>query len=107
MSTVEFEQPDGTVTAVDATDGESVMRSALTHLVPGIVADCGGELSCATCHVIVGDAWIGVVGPPTGFENDMLDATSEEREPGSRLACQITVGPDIDGVRLRIPASQW
>ncbi|TFI42425.1 2Fe-2S iron-sulfur cluster binding domain-containing protein [Rhodococcus sp. 1R11] len=107
MSTVEFEQPDGTVTSVDAPDGDSLMRSALTNLVPGIVADCGGELSCATCHVIVDDAWIGVVGPPTGFEDEMLDATSAEREAGSRLSCQVTVGPALDGVRVRIPASQW
>jgi 2Fe-2S ferredoxin len=107
VSRVEFEQPDGTVTTVDATDGESVMRSALAHLVPGIVADCGGELSCATCHVVVADDWTSVVGPPTGFEDEMLDATAQEREPGSRLSCQITVGPSIDGVRVRVPASQW
>ena len=107
MTTIEFEQPDGSVTAVDAVDGESIMRSALGNLVPGIIADCGGELSCATCHVIVSDAWVGVVGPPTGFEDEMLDATSEEREPGSRLSCQVAVSPVLDGVRVRVPASQW
>lgn len=107
MTRVEFEQPDGTISSVDATDGDSVMRSALVNLVPGIVADCGGELSCATCHVVVADSWREVVGPPTGFEDEMLDATSEEREPGSRLSCQVTVDPAMDGVRVRVPASQW
>ena len=66
------------------------MRGAIDNGVPGIDADCGGECSCATCHVIVADEWMGAVGPPGEAEESMLDL-NPEREANSRLSCQIEV----------------
>ena len=73
---------------VEATNGQSVMSAAIDNLVPGIDADCGGQCSCATCHVIVDDAWAEVVGPAGHQEESMLDL-NPERAPHSRLSCQI------------------
>ncbi|MCB1694060.1 MAG: 2Fe-2S iron-sulfur cluster binding domain-containing protein, partial [Pseudomonadales bacterium] len=86
MAKIKFIQHDGTETVVDAPNGISVMNAAVDNLVPGIDADCGGECSCATCHVIVDDAWIKVVGKPSEQEESMLDL-NPDREANSRLSC--------------------
>ena len=82
------------------------MNAALDNLVPGIDADCGGECSCATCHVIVDPAWIGVVGKPSEQEESMLDL-NPDREPNSRLSCQIPVSDAIDGLVVQLPEFQY
>jgi ferredoxin, 2Fe-2S len=101
-----FVHPDGQRQQVDATPGESVMHAALNNLVRGIVGECGGDLSCATCHVFVDSEWSGALPAPTTDEEDMLDATSEEPTKFSRLSCQIRCVDALDGLVVHVPASQ-
>jgi 2Fe-2S ferredoxin len=91
--------------AVDGTVGQTVMETAIKNNVPGIVAECGGACSCATCHVYVDDAWRGVTGEPSQMEEDMLDFAWEMR-PESRLSCQLRIRPEYDGLVVRIPEHQ-
>lgn len=95
---------------VHASAGTTVMEAAIQNGVPGIVAECGGFLSCATCHVYVDEAWFDRVAPADaedGTESEMLDGTAAERLPTSRLSCQITVGDELDGLSVRIAPEQW
>ncbi len=105
MAKITFIAFDGTEYVVDAQNGSSVMQSAIDNAVPGIDADCGGQCSCATCHVIVDDAWFGVVGKPGDREEEMLDL-NPEREPNSRLSCQVPVRDELDGLVVRLPEFQ-
>jgi 2Fe-2S ferredoxin len=82
------------------------MRTALNELVPGILGDCGGELSCATCHVFVDPDWIDAAGPRSEDEDDLLETTSEEPTDCSRLSCQLKMSAVLDGIVVTIPASQ-
>ena len=102
LTYIEF---DGTEHIVDAEPGISVMRGAIDNGVPGIDADCGGECSCATCHVIVNDQWMDAVGSPDETEEAMLDL-NPEREPNSRLSCQIEVSDALDGLVVKLPEFQ-
>lgn len=101
-----FVHPDGSSQTVEADDGQSVMRAALNGMVRGIVGECGGELSCATCHVFVDGAWMSKTGEVSEDEQDLLDTTSEEPTDCSRLSCQIKMNPSLEGLIVQIPASQ-
>ncbi len=90
---------------VDAQDGTTVMENAIKNSIPGIEAECGGACACATCHVYVDDAWREAVGDAEAMEEDMLDFAWEV-QPGSRLSCQVTVSPALDGLVVRIPEKQ-
>ncbi len=89
MSTVVYTAFDGTVTTIDGRPGDSVMETAVRNGVPGIVGECGGSLSCATCHVFVAPETLELVGGPGDLEDEMLDGTAVDREDDSRLSCQI------------------
>ena len=106
MPTITFIEHDGTEHQVDAEVGKSVMQVALDNLVPGIDADCGGECSCATCHVMVAKGWGEAVGTPADAEESMLDL-NPERETNSRLSCQITVAEELDGLVVQLPEFQF
>ena len=82
------------------------MLAALTHGVDGIVAECGGNAVCATCHVYVDDAWTSKLEPVSDDEDALLDGTAAERRPNSRLSCQIKVQPALAGLVVRIPDRQ-
>lgn len=97
---------DGTSRIVDAAPGASVMETAIRHNVPGIDAECGGCLSCATCHVYVDEAWLDRLPAPDEDETEMLEYVAAERLTGSRLSCQLQVVAALDGLRVRIPAIQ-
>jgi 2Fe-2S ferredoxin len=105
MTKITFITHDGTEHAVDADNGISVMNAAIDNLVPGIDADCGGECSCATCHVVVEEGWMDKVGQPGDREESMLDL-NPEREATSRLSCQIPVTDELDGLRVNVPEFQ-
>jgi ferredoxin, 2Fe-2S len=105
MTKVTFVEFNGTEHVVDAQNGLSLMKAAVNNLVPGIDADCGGECSCATCHVYVDPSWIGRVGLPQGQEATMLDLAPERQET-SRLSCQIKVSGALEGIVVRIPQFQ-
>lgn len=95
--------PDGRAIAADVPAGRNLMEAALAANVPGVVGECGGSLSCATCHVHVGDGWFGATGTPGDFEDAMLDVSDTPRAETSRLSCQIVMGPGLDGIVLRVP----
>lgn len=91
MSTVVYTAFDGTVTTIDGRVGDSVMETAVRNGVPGIVGECGGSLSCATCHVFAAPDTFAQVGGPGDLEDEMLYGTAVDREDTSRLSCQITL----------------
>ncbi len=91
---------------VDAVLGDSVMATAVRHGVPGIVGECGGNASCATCHVWVREEFMPLVGTPGDTEEDLLELGVDERRDTSRLACQIKVTDELDGLTVDIPADQ-
>ena len=90
---------------VNANVGQSVMDAALENSVRGILGECGGTCSCATCHVYVEESPV-PVGEPEGFESELLDGTASERLPNSRLSCQISLTEDMSGLVVRIPPAQ-
>jgi 2Fe-2S ferredoxin len=106
MPKVTYVAVDGSRRTIDAAVGDSVMATAVKNGVPGIVGECGGHASCATCHVYVDDEFLSRVGPPNDFENDMLDLAVSDRRDTSRLSCQITVTEDLDGLIVEIPEEQ-
>jgi 2Fe-2S ferredoxin len=106
MTTITFIHSDSRSETVEAENGASVMLAALTHGVDGIVAECGGNAVCATCHVYVDEAWIGRLDPVSDDEDALLDGTAAERLPNSRLSCQIKVQPALAGLVVRIPDRQ-
>lgn len=106
MPKVLFVLADGTQTGVDARVGDTVMTAATQNGVEGIIAECGGNCSCATCHVWVRDDFVPLLGPPDEMEEDLLDLGVSERRSGSRLSCQITVTEELDGLAIEIPPEQ-
>ncbi|MDB5424961.1 MAG: hypothetical protein JWQ29_2377 [Phenylobacterium sp.] len=106
MAKVEFVLLDGSRRVLDAETGESIMSLATRNLVPGIIGECGGNLSCGTCHVFVDTAWLGRLPAKASEEEDMLEGTSEEPTEYSRLSCQLRMTPDLDGIVVHVPASQ-
>lgn len=106
MINVTFIQPDGRETTVTARPGDSVMQTALNNNVDGIIAECGGSMACATCHVYLASDWIGRTGDRKGGEEDMLDCAMSEMRDTSRLSCQITLTTALDGLRVHIPEEQ-
>lgn len=99
MPKVFYVQPDGSERVVDGVAGDTVMSTAVKNGVPGIVGQCGGSLSCATCHVFLAESDQQYFDAPTEDEDDMLDCTATDREDGSRLSCQLTL---TDGVELHV-----
>jgi 2Fe-2S ferredoxin len=95
--------PDGHEIAADVPMGRNLMEAALAANVPGVVGECGGSLSCATCHVHVDSVWYGATGTPGDFEEAMLDVSDTPRASTSRLSCQIVMAPGLDGIVLRVP----
>ena len=106
MPTIHYILKDGSTRSVDARLGASVMETAVHHNVRGIDAECGGSCSCATCHVYVDDAFVDRLAPPDDMESELLDGVAAERQPGSRLSCQITVTAELDGLTVRVPLTQ-
>jgi ferredoxin, 2Fe-2S len=94
---------DGREITLDVADGVSLMEAATARGVPGIIGECGGSMSCATCHVVVDPAWAERAGGPGPFEEDMLDITEAERQPTSRLSCQLKMSAALDGIVVSVP----
>ena len=106
MPIITFIRPDNRSERIEAEPGESAMLAATKHGLDGIVAECGGNAMCATCHVYVDDNWIGRLAAVSDEEDALLDGTASERQAGSRLSCQIKVTPELDGLVLRLPERQ-
>jgi 2Fe-2S ferredoxin len=105
MPKIVFIEHDGTRHEVDGELGSTVMETALRNDIGGIVAECGGSCTCATCLVHVDEAWLEKTGGPSPEENDMLDSAFEVK-PTSRLSCQIKVTDELDGLVVYTPAYQ-
>jgi len=105
MPKITFIEHDGTSHTVEAETGRSVMQAAVDNLVPGIVADCGGACSCATCHGYIDPAWLARLPEARADERSMLEGLLE-CQYNSRLTCQIEVTAALDGMVVRLPASQ-
>jgi 2Fe-2S ferredoxin len=105
MPRIIFEQPDGSERAVDMAGGQSVMQGAVRASVRGIDADCGGALSCATCMVYVAPDWVDRLPAKSPDEDGMLQFSPHAADT-SRLSCQIMVDDSLNGLRLKVPASQ-
>jgi 2Fe-2S ferredoxin len=108
MGNVTYVEADGTTRTITLNDGDNVMQGAQYNGIDGIVGECGGGLACATCHCYVDEAWTDTVGGPTSRdEADMLESTAAEVMPTSRLSCQIVMSPDLDGLIVHIPETQY
>lgn len=105
MPSVKFIAHDGSETEVHVAAGTNVMQAAVDNGVSGILADCGGACSCATCHCYVDEAWQDKTGAPDEVEEQMLDFVMELK-PTSRLSCQIVVDDSLDGVVIHLPEKQ-
>ena len=99
--------PDGSRQSLAAEPGQSLMRVATDAGVAAIVADCGGLLTCATCHVYVDPAWADKLPPVTEDEAAMLEMTASPRQANSRLSCQIVMQSALDGLTVTLPETQY
>ena len=105
MAKITYIEANGNELAVELEPGSSVMDGAKRSGIAGMDAVCGGACQCATCHVYVDPAWESRVGVRTELEAAMLEF-AEDVQPNSRLACQIEVNPQLEGLVVRIPESK-
>ncbi|MBR1276503.1 2Fe-2S iron-sulfur cluster-binding protein [Bradyrhizobium sp. AUGA SZCCT0283] len=106
MPSIIFIHPDGSRQQIEASAGESAMQAATRNDLSGILAECGGNAMCATCHVYVDEAWLARLPAMGGAEDALLDGAAAERQANSRLSCQINLAADLDGLVLRLPDRQ-
>jgi ferredoxin, 2Fe-2S len=106
MVNVIFLTRNGEVLTVEAKAGTTLMEAARDNGIKGVVAECGGACSCATCHVYVDDRWIDKLPEIKSMEADMLEFASNRDMRHSRLSCQITLEGGLDGLVARIPAAE-
>ncbi len=92
---------------VEARPGMSLMQAAVRSGVEKVVAECGGAMTCATCHVHVDEPWRSRIPPASIGEKDMLQFTAEPADDGSRLSCQIVLTQELDGLTVRLPERQY
>lgn len=105
MPKITFIAASGSAKQVEGAQGQSVMQVALDHLIPGILGDCGGNCSCATCHAYIDLAWVDRVPAAEDAEKSMLECALDTR-PNSRLTCQIVVTDQLDGLVVHVPVRQ-
>lgn len=103
---IRFVRTDQSEETIETKTGQSLMKAAVDANVRGIDADCGGVLTCATCHVMIDSPWAEKLPKPVADETDMLDFAASPVEPVSRLSCQVKLTPELDGMVVRLPASQ-
>jgi|TARA_B110000438_G_C15415105_1_gene479324 2Fe-2S ferredoxin len=105
MSKITYIEKSGNTKTVDVENGLSVMEGAIQNNIPGIDADCGGSMACATCHVYVEEKWFDKILKAEEGEIDMIDMAFEPKK-NSRLSCQIIVGDELDGLVVTTPEKQ-
>ena len=106
MAVVTFMSYDGEQHEAPLEEGSSLMQVATNNAIPGIDADCGGEAACGTCHVVVDPSWADKVGT-SGPEEEEMRSMNPDRQPTSRLSCQVKVSQSWDGLTVQLPESQW
>ena len=105
MAIIKYIEHNGKEHSAEVQNGLTVMEGAIQNDIPGIDADCGGGMSCATCHVYVKDDWYEKLPKKEMGEDDMLDQAYEPKS-NSRLSCQIIVSDDLDGLSVYMPERQ-
>ena len=105
MTKIIFNTHDNKIHTIDVQNGLSVMEGAVQNDIPGIDADCGGGMACATCHVYIKEDWWDKLPNKEDGEEDMLDMAYEPNK-FSRLSCQIIVSDELDGLEVSIPSKQ-
>ena len=106
MPKITYISHQGESTQIDWPVGESVMEGAVQNGIGGIIGECGGSCLCATCHVYVDEKFLPLLPPIDDDQDAMLDSTASERQPNSRLSCQIKVRAELDGLIVRMPETQ-
>tara|TARA_A100001011_G_scaffold192975_1_gene201538 strand:+ start:95 stop:415 length:321 start_codon:yes stop_codon:yes gene_type:complete len=105
MPKITYITSDGKTHEVDVDNGLTVMEGAVQNDIPGIDADCGGGMACATCHVYVTEDWFDRLPKKEDGEEDMIDIAFEPKK-NSRLSCQLTVSDELNGLVVNIPSKQ-
>ena len=106
MPAVTYVSSEGERAEVDLAAGTTVKDGALENGVEGIVAECGGNAMCATCHIYVDESWIERLPERSDVEDELLDSTACERSDTSRLSCQIRMTDELDGLVVHLPEEQ-
>ena len=105
MAKITFKDNQGNSKTIEVENGLSVMEGAIQNDVPGIDADCGGAMACATCHVYVEENWFNKLTKAEDAEVDMIDMAHEPKK-NSRLSCQIIVSDELEGLEVTTPEKQ-
>ena len=105
MTKITYIDHQGSSKTVEVENGLTVMEGAIQNNIPGIDADCGGSMACATCHVYVEEKWLDKIPKAEDGEIDMIDMAFEPKK-NSRLSCQITVAEELDGLTVKTPEKQ-
>ena len=105
MTKITYTDQQGNSKTIDVENGLSVMEGAIQNNIPGIDADCGGSMACATCHVYVEEKWLNKIPKAEEAEIDMIDMAYEPKK-NSRLSCQLIVSDELDGLIITTPAKQ-
>ncbi|MFV0276691.1 MAG: 2Fe-2S iron-sulfur cluster-binding protein [Parahaliea sp.] len=106
MVTITYIENDGRTFEVEAEVGSTIMQTAVDNGIEGILAECGGACSCATCHCYIDEAWVEKVGEANPMEKEMLDFAVDPKD-NSRLGCQVDITADFNGLVVHLPASQF
>ena len=105
MAKIIYKDNQGNSKTIEVEKGLSVMEGAIQNDIPGIDADCGGAMACATCHVYVEEKWLDKLPKAEDAEVDMIDMAFEPKK-NSRLSCQIIISDELDGLTVKIPSKQ-
>ena len=105
MPKITYQDNEGNSKIIEVDNGLSVMEGAIQNDIPGIDADCGGSMACATCHVYVEEKWFNKISKAEEAEVDMIDMAYEPKK-NSRLSCQLIVSDELDGLIVTTPAKQ-
>ena len=105
MAKIIYKDNQGNSKTIEVENGLSVMEGAIQNNIPGIDADCGGSMACATCHVYVEEKWLNKLIKPEESEEDMIDMAFEPKK-NSRLSCQLIVADELDGLVVTTPEKQ-
>ena len=105
MPKITYKDFRGDVKTIEVENGLTVMEGAIQNEIPGIDADCGGSMACATCHIYVDEKWLNKIPKAEEAEEDMIDMAFEPKK-NSRLSCQIIVSDELDGLEVTTPEKQ-
>ena len=105
MPKITYKDSRGEAKTIEVDNGLTVMEGAVQNEIPGIDADCGGSMACATCHIYVDEKWLNKIPKAEEAEEDMIDMAFEPKK-NSRLSCQIIVNDELDGLEVTTPEKQ-